>query len=182
MTQTRLIALFAVMILAFSVLSGRLFLLAQNTQYAQTAANQTVTTLTLEQERGNLYDCNGRCLTRYGQKYYALSVPGESSYAELFKYVPYGKQEQLYDKRNALAPFLIEVDRDLTQQGIYTYKVPERYYPVPIATHLIGYLGKDGQGMSGLEMAFDELLGQNQGERSIQCLSLIHISEPTRPY
>lgn len=171
MTQTRLIALFAVMILAFSVLSGRLFLLAQNTQYAQTAANQTVTTLTLEQERGNLYDCNGRCLTRYGQKYYALSVPGESSYAELFKYVPYGKQEQLYDKRNALAPFLIEVDRDLTQQGIYTYKVPERYYPVPIATHLIGYLGKDGQGMSGLEMAFDELLGQNQGERSIQCVT-----------
>lgn len=171
MTKTRLIALFAAMLLAFSVVMGRLFLLAQNSQYAQTAANQTVTTLTLEQERGNLYDCSGRCLTRYGTKYYALSVPGESSYAELFQYVPYGKQEQLYKKRNALAPFLIEVDRDLTQQGIYTYKVPERYYPIPIAAHLIGYLGNDGQGVSGLELAFDELLGHNQGRRSIQCVT-----------
>lgn len=171
MTQTRLIALFGAMLLAFSIVQGRLFLLAQNEQYAQAAASQTVTTLTLEQPRGGIYDCEGRSLTRYGSRYYALSIPGESSYAELFRYVPYSEQAYLYSKRNALAPFLIQVDRDLTDVGIYTYTVPDRYFPAPIAEHLIGYLDGEGHGVAGLELAFDELLCQGQAARSIQCVT-----------
>ena len=84
MTQKRLAALFGAVLVAFSVVMGRLYLLAQNQEYAQTAQAQTVTTLTLENSRGNLYDCNGTAITGYGQQYYALSIPGESSYAELF--------------------------------------------------------------------------------------------------
>ena len=58
MTQKRLAALFGAVLVAFSVVMGRLYLLAQNQEYAQTAQAQTVTTLTLENSRGNLYDCN----------------------------------------------------------------------------------------------------------------------------
>lgn len=171
MTKSRLIAMFAIFLLAFSVIMGRLFLLAQNTSYAQTAANQTITTITLEQQRGNLYDTNGHCLTRAANRYYALSIPGESSYAELFQYVPYSEQATLYTKRNSISPFLVEVDRDLTDLGIYTYIVPERYYSIPIAEHLIGYLNGDGEGVSGLELAFNELLGKDRGSRTIQCVT-----------
>lgn len=183
MTQKRLAALFGTILLAFSIVMGRLYLLAQNQQYAQTAQAQTVTTLTLENSRGNLYDCNGQALTGYGQEYYALSIPGESSYAELFQYVPYSEQAYLYEKRNALAPFLVKVDRDLTAQGIYTYSVPNRYCPLPLAEHLIGYLSGDGSGVAGLELAFDELLSSGQPVREIQCVttaqgSLLAGSEP----
>ena len=183
MTQKRLAALFGAMLLAFSVVMGRLYLLAQNREYARTAQAQTVTTLTLENSRGNLYDCNGMPLTGYGQQYYALSIPGESSYAELFQYVPYSEQAYLYEKRNALAPFLIQVDRDLTDQGIYTYSVPNRYCPLPLAEHLIGYLNGDGSGVAGLEQAFDELLTSGRSAREVQCVttaqgSLLTGSEP----
>lgn len=171
MTQKRLAALFGAVLLAFSVVMGRLYLLAQNQEYAQTAQAQTVTTLTLENSRGNLYDCNGTPLTGYGQEYYALSIPGESSYAELFQYVPYSEQAYLYEKRNALAPFLVKVDRDLTDQGIYTYSVPNRYCPLPLAEHLIGYLSGDGSGVAGLEQAFDELLSNGQSTKEIQCVT-----------
>ena len=183
MTQKRLAALFGAVLLAFSVVMGRLYLLAQNQEYAQTAQAQTVTTLTLENSRGNLYDCNGTPMTGYGQQYYALSIPGESSYAELFQYVPYSEQAYLYEKRNALAPFLIQVDRDLTDQGIYTYSVPNRYCPLPLAEHLIGYLNGDGSGVAGLEQAFDELLTSGRSAREVQCVttaqgSLLAGSEP----
>lgn len=171
MTQNRVIALFAVFLLAFSVIVGRLFVLAQNTQYAQTAENQTVTTLTLQKQRGNFYDTNGHCLTQYGNQYYALSVPGETSYATLFEYVPYSEQSTLYAKRNSSTPFLVQVNQDLNEQGIYTYTVPYRYYPVPIAEHLIGYLDGDGEGVSGLELAFNELLEENRGVESVQCVT-----------
>lgn len=169
MTQKRIVALFGTFLAAFGVVMGRLFLLAQNTTYAQTAREQTVTTLALEPQRGNLYDCKGSCLTSYGTRYFALSIPGESSYAELFHYVPYSSQTLLYEKRNALAPFLIEVDRDLTDKGIYTYTVPGRYFPTPVAEHLIGYLDGEGHGVAGLEAAFDELLSQNRPASYVQC-------------
>lgn len=169
MTQKRLVGVFGAFLLAFGVVLGRLFLLAQNTSYAQTARAQVITTLQLEPQRGNFYDRKGRCLTSYGERYFALSIPGESSYADLFQYVPYASQSLLYEKRNALSPFLIEVEQDLNGRGIYTYTVPKRYFPLPIAEHLIGYLDGEGHGVAGLEAAFDELLSQNRTSSYVQC-------------
>lgn len=40
----------------------------------------------------------------------------------------------------------------------YTFEKPVRYQPMPIAQHLIGYLGASGHGVSGVEYAFDDLL------------------------
>lgn len=169
MTNKRVIGLFAALLLGFGVVMGRLYLLAGNQAYAQTAQAQTVTTLPLETQRGNIYDCKGRNLTSYGTRYFALSVPGESSYARLFNYVPYADQSLLYKRRNALEPFLIEVASNLTDQGIYTYTVPGRYFPLPVAAHLIGYVNGEGQGVSGLELAFDELLSQQRTVQSVRC-------------
>ncbi|WP_395150271.1 peptidoglycan D,D-transpeptidase FtsI family protein [uncultured Allofournierella sp.] len=169
MSERRLASLFAVALLLLFLLLGRLYLLAQNTNYAQTAQNQTITTLTVERRRGDFYDASGRNLTRYGVRYYALSIPGESSYAELFRYATYDQQSLLYNKRKALAPFLVEVTQDLTSLGIYTYTSAYRYNPLPIAAHLIGYLDGDGQGVSGLEAAFNELLQENRQPVEVAC-------------
>ena len=169
MSERRLASLFAVALLLLFLLLGRLYLLAQNTNYAQTAQNQTITTLTVERRRGDFYDASGRNLTRYGVRYYALSIPGESSYAELFRYATYDQQSLLYNKRKALAPFLVEVTQDLTSLGIYTYTSAYRYNPLPIAAHLIGYLDGDGQGVSGLEAAFNELLQESRQPVEVAC-------------
>ena len=169
MTVRRLTVLFGAVLFAFAILVGRLFLLAQNQGFAAIARAQTVTELPLGRSRGNLYDCKGRCLTSYGAEYYALSIPGESSYARLFDHVSYAGQTLLYRQRNASAPFLVQVGRDLTDQGIYTYAVPRRYFPVAVAPHLIGYVNGEGRGVSGLEKAFDEILGAGRAGQAVQC-------------
>ena len=130
MTTRRIVALFGAFLTAFAVVMGRLFLLARNQDFADTAQAQTVTTLPLDYSRGDLYDCKGRNLTAYGVEYYALSIPGESSYAQLFDHVPYAQQSLLYSRRNSHEPFLVQVDQDLSSLGIYTYAVPSRYFPV----------------------------------------------------
>lgn len=183
MTTRRIIALFGAFLTAFSVLMGRLFLLARNQAFADTAQAQTVTTLPLNASRGNIYDCKGRNLTAYGAEYYALSIPGESSYARLFDHVPYAGQSLLYSRRNSHEPFLVPVEEDLSAQGIYTYKVPGRYFPVPLAPHLLGYVNGQGEGVSGLELAFDEVLGSQRTLQSVQCVTtaqgnLVEGSEP----
>lgn len=183
MTTRRLVTLFGALLAAFSIVLGRLFVLAQNREYADTAQAQTVTTLPLAYSRGNLYDCKGRNLTAYGVEYYALSIPGESSYSRLFNYVPYAQQSLLYSRRNSNEPFLVQVGQDLTDQGIYTYAVPGRYFPVPLAPHLVGYVNGEGEGVSGLELAFDDVLGSQRTLQSVQCVTtaqgnLVQGSEP----
>lgn len=171
MTQKRLITVYGVLLLLFAVVLGRLYLIAGNEGYAGTARAQTITTLPLQAERGGFYDTNGVPLTGYSQRYYALSVPGESSYARLFGHVSYAGQNLLYQNRNAAAPFLVEVDGDLTAEGIYTYTVPQRYLPAPIAPHLLGYLDGTGSGVAGLELAFDELLAGQGSSGYVQCIT-----------
>lgn len=171
MKSSRVIGLFAAALLAFSLVLGRLYLTASNQEYGQTAQAQTVTTLSLEALRGDFYDCRGRALTGYGTVYYALSIPAEGSYTRLFEHVSYREQALLYQRRNATTPFLIQVDGDLTDLGIYTYTRPGRYWPVPAAVHLIGYRNGDGAGVSGLELAFDARLSGAQGADYVQCVT-----------
>lgn len=171
MTPKRLIAVYASMLLLFAVVLGRLYLVAGNKEYAGTAQAQTITTLPLQAGRGGIYDTNGIPLTGYEQRYYALSVPGESSYTRLFEHVSYAGQSLLYQRRNAAAPFLIEVDGDLTNEGIYTYSAPRRYLPNPIAPHLLGYLDGEGSGVAGLELAFEDVLAGARSSSYVQCIT-----------
>lgn len=171
MKQKRLVCLFATFLLAFGIVMGRLYLLASNQNYAQRAQAQTVTSLCLAPDRGNIYDHKGAKITGGNPRYFALSIPGEASYAQLFQYVSYKGQELLYQKRNSLEPFLVEVDRDLNDQGIYTYTVPERYPELALAEHLVGYLDGEGNGVSGLEAAFDEVLGQENAVNKVECIT-----------
>lgn len=171
MRAKRVIALFAAALLLYSVVLGRLFITASNREYGQTAMAQTVTTLTLSPRRGDFFDRNGNNLTGYGTEYYALSIPSEGSYTRLFDYVSYREQTLLYQRRNATTPFLIQVSTDLTDQGIYTYARTGRYWPIPVAVHLLGYLDGDGNGVSGLELTCNEQLSDSGGADYVQCIT-----------
>lgn len=172
MQQRRAVALYAAFLLAFFVVVCRLYVLATNQTYASRAQSQTVTTLELSSARGDFYDHTGQKLTGAQTVYYALCIPGEESYVRLFDWVDLGTQSYLYQKRNAAVPFLVPVDRDLTDQGVYTYQATERYAANAVCVHLLGYLNDAGEGVTGLEAAFDELLrGSEQSKSYVQCVT-----------
>lgn len=75
--------------------------------------------------------------------------------------------EPLYERRN-LASRTIQVDRDLTAQGITTCTVPQ-HSGGSTAAHLLGYLDSEGRGVSGLEKAYDDLLTASGDARTVTC-------------
>jgi penicillin-binding protein 2 len=184
MRLRRVAALYAVLLLGFMIVVCRVYLLAQNTDYAARAASQSSTTLRLAAQRGNFYDCEGRPLTGLEETWYALCLPGERNYSSLYSLVAPAQQSLLYQKRNSAAPFLLEVTRDLSAEGIFSVAEPRRYCTVPLCQHLIGYLDGEGHGVAGLEAAFDELLAGSEAQDVIACTTnaqgrLVGSSTPT---
>ena len=158
MSIRRLAVLCTAMLCAGMLVLCRVFWIAADQSYAASAAAQTVSETVLPIRRGNFYDRIGRPLTGVTPRWYALCIPGDSSYATLFPFVPFAQQAQLYARRNSITPFLIEVEEDLSANGVFMVADARRYLPTPIARHLIGYLDGDGHGMTGLEKAYDDLL------------------------
>lgn len=156
------------LVLLAGVVLCRTYWVGQQTAYAASAGGQSVQTLALPRARGDFYDRTGRRLTGLSQRYYALCLPGDAGYTALFPYVPYAEQSLLYERRNLASPFLIQVDRDLTAQGITTCTVPQ-HFSGSTAAHLLGYLDSEGRGVSGLEKAYDDLLTASGDTRTVTC-------------
>lgn len=171
MTYRRLLVLYIGWLAAFFILIVRVFLIASNTDYAASAEGQTITTLSLSRDRGNFYDCNGEALTGLYNSWYALCIPGEESYTNLYDYVSESSQSYLYQNRNTTVPFLIEVEQDLTDQGVYTVWAQERYATIPLAAHLIGYINQESEGVTGLESAFNTELSGTGEQSYLQCIT-----------
>lgn len=115
------------LVLLAGVVLCRTYWVGQQTAYAASAGGQSVQSLALPRARGDFYDRTGRRLTGLSPQYYALCLPGDAGYTALFPYVPYAEQSLLYERRNLASPFLIQVDRDLTAQGITTCSVPQHF-------------------------------------------------------
>ena len=116
MSKRRLFTLEIVLVLLAGIVLCRVFWIGTETSYAASAGAQTAQITSLPRQRGNFYDRDGRLLTGYTPEWYALCIPGDASYATLFPFVSYAEQVQLYEKRNAASPFLIQVDQDLTNR------------------------------------------------------------------
>lgn len=171
MSKRRLSGLIVLLVMMAGIVLCRALWIGTDTSYAASAGAQTAQTTQLPYQRGNFYDRYGRLLTGYTPEWYALCIPGDASYATLFPFVSYQEQVQLYEMRNTASPFLIQVDQDLTNRGIPTYQSAQRYLPLPIAVHLLGYLDGEGNGVSGLEAAYDDLLQASGDETVVSCLT-----------
>lgn len=169
MSVRRLSVLCCLLVALFALLICRVYWVGTDTAYAANAGAQTQRETELPAARGNFLDREGRLLTGYTERWYALCIPGDASYTALFPYVPYTEQAVLYERRMTAAPFLVEVAQDLNRQGIVTCRSAYRRLDVPIAVHLLGYLDGEGHGVSGLEKAYDDVLTESGGRSVIRC-------------
>lgn len=165
----RVLALYGVMLTCFFVVVCRLYWLAQNQTYAARARAQSQVTLALPAPRGGFYDCRNRPLTGLHQTWQAVCIPGQDSYGRLYRYAGPEQQALLYQQRNARRPFLVELEQDLSQQGVCCFPVTQRYGAAPLACHLLGYLDGEEQGVAGLEAALESVLSAPGAQDEIRC-------------
>lgn len=87
------------------------------------------------------------------------------SYDEMKKHV-YKKTsiERVHPEGRRLSYDVAEKISDLKLDGIYLVKEAKRYYPYGnLLSHSLGYVGIDNQGLSGLELEYDEYLTGKSG-------------------
>ena len=123
--------------------------------------------------RGNIYDREGHPLALNIQTYSIFTIPQknafEQSYKTLAQIIPqisYKSIKESIHKRDRYTwlarkiPLTTEqVQKIKKLKGIYIDSVPKRMYPnQELASQIIGFVGIDNVGLSGVEYQFDEQL------------------------
>ena len=125
-------------------------------------------------KRGNIYDRNGHPLALNVQTYSIFTIPKQLKndfrpYKALAKIVPNLNYKKIIKKvktRNRYTWLARKIPLSKKQvasikklKGIYIDAVPKRIYPNnEVASQIIGFVGVDNVGLSGIEYKFDEEL------------------------
>jgi cell division protein FtsI (penicillin-binding protein 3) len=150
-----------------------------SSRYAQLAAEQRLRHLELPPQRGSIYDRNGNELAMSmdvktvfaNPRFVTDPAAAAAALAPVLDQKPstLGKKLKhdsgfVYLARKVHPDVAEKVDKlDIT--GVDTVNESKRFYPGgTLASHIVGFVGIDNQGLGGLEHHFDELLRGKPGE------------------
>ena len=143
--------------------------------------------LPIEADRGNIYTVDGEAIASNLTTTSLVFIPNQINNKDLVAEkiseildVPKGKiEEHLYKKSmmervhpegRRLSYEIADKIENLHFDGVYLLKESKRYYPHnEMLSHVLGYVGIDNQGLSGLELEYNDILTGEYG--SIQYFS-----------
>lgn len=147
------------------------------------ALDQTTNTLVLHAKRGTIYDRNGNALAMSVecQTIYAnpQAVADPSGVSDLLVASLGGEKSdymELLTQDTTFTYIARQVDQDVAEElsaqlseqnlsGVYFATDTKRVYPYgTVGAQVLGYVGTDGAGLSGLELYYDEILTGTDGE------------------
>ncbi len=170
MKTRRMAVFFAVMILGFAGCALGVRRAQESAGARQAVQAQSTWTLQIDEQRGTIYDRQGRPFTGQEETVVTAVAPGIES-GKALAALPDGEKKQaameLYAKGT---PFLFVFDegaRPAETEGIQHFTVQRRYGEDRLASHTIGTLDGSGHGVSGIEKAYDDFLTEQTGELSI---------------
>ena len=176
--------LFCFFVLLFSVALARAAWLQgiRGDELRADARTQQVTTVTVPGERGRVLDRNGKVLAVTEDASTVIATPYQvkdpARTAELLADIIPVTRSDLEEKLSAETGFeylaqkidLDEADEidELGIHGIDTIPDSRRLYPQgELASQVIGAVGSENEGLTGLEQAEDEILGGADGEQEV---------------
>jgi len=115
-------------------------------------------TLTVATPRGTVYDCNLNKITNTASKRMAVLIPTTDTVADVTLQIKEGA-DGILDRLKSGKPIVAEVPVDFICEDAKIFTVDTGLPDDCLAPHIIGYLNADGKGVTGVQRAFDELLG-----------------------
>ena len=140
--------------------SVRVAVIGTDKKLSQVAVEQSTRRVDVASIRGDVFDCNGVALTGTTRQAVSLIFPSGNAAVALSQILADEELDEAFKKiRNGQSVTVF--GKALNTKGPwYTFFVPNRYDGT--ATHILGYVGGDGHGVSGVEKAFDGVLFSNQ--------------------
>ncbi len=150
--QRSVICFFVIMLLLLSCVLRVLVIATGN--YKETQETQMSYKINVSRLRGTIYDCNMVPITNSKPKTFAAVLPQPSAIVKASKYIDNAALSNL--KKGM--PTVCETYENISGDGISTtliYNTDSTYLP---ACHIIGYTDGSGHGVSGLQLAYDDIL------------------------
>ena len=175
----------AAVLVGFAVLAGRLVMLQglAADRYVDFGETQRVRSITLPAERGAIFDRNGHDLALTVPQSTVTADPGAvtdplgaaEALAPILKESPRQLQARL-TRASSFVYLARKVDDDVANRvkalgfpGIEVIEEPERFLPAgDLAAPLLGRVGEDNRGLSGLEVQFDRRLAGRPGKKIVE--------------
>ena len=138
----------------------RVMVIANDSKLSEAATIQSNRRVNIKRNRGRVFDCNNNLLT---DKYFdqmTVVFPSESgvfALKELLSGDELAKQLEALKNGQVVKVFKMLPNKLRGAKGLY---VPDRY--TNSLTHVLGYVGADGHGVSGVEKFFDDVLFSEQ--------------------
>lgn len=162
--KKRIISCLLALSLTFSGITLRLFLVTNNTEYASYQSHIRVKTI--DERRGNIYDCNGELLVNTTTETTLLVKPDISTYSIISKIMGKDYVNETLKKGQFT---IIKTDNDNTvaeNKNVAVVKTFKRYDNL-LAVHLIGYTDSTGNGVCGIEKYYNEEIEKYNGKLSV---------------
>ena len=172
-----------VIILVFLLIIGKVFYIQviQYNKLNKYAESLWSRNLPIEGNRGIIYDRNGVVLADNITTTSLVIIPNQvvdkettakqisdilgSDYQDMLEHVSKKSSiERVHPEGRRLSYEVADKIADLKLPGVYLIKESKRYYPYDtLMSHTIGFVGIDNQGLSGLELMYDDYLTGEYG-------------------
>lgn len=166
----RITIFFSFLMFAFCSVIIRLYIISTGDWLSEAATNQSSYKLTVSKPRGLIYDCNYQPLVENGETdLVATILPSIEAMQQINKVMPTNESEKILSQFNRKQPFKIKLTRGIDESNeIKVFNVPKRYTKNQILPHIIGYTNESGDGVSGIEAAYNDFLKQCGAQISVR--------------
>lgn len=140
----------------FLIVCIRLMFIMLPAGAAEAAEDNSSISVSLATLRGTIYDRRFLPLTDSEDLYYVCAIPTEQAVISLTEALPQADLDTALERLEDGKPAAVTSDEPITGTGITSVKLTKRYSGT--ASHIIGYLDSDGQGVAGIEKDFNDIL------------------------
>ena len=175
--------IFVIVLIMFSAIIIRVFYIQviDYNKLNDLADNLWSRNLPITADRGLILDRNGKILAENITTVSLVLIPNQIenkelvtkdlanilnvSYDEMYEHVNKRTSiERVHPEGRQLSYEIAEKISNLNYDGVYLVKESKRYYPYNnVLSHVLGYVGIDNQGLSGIELEYDEYLTGKSG-------------------
>ena len=156
MTEKRLLVL-TIFFTAFAfVIELNMFYINISGEYQDKAQNQQIKQYDIDDDRGVITDCNFNNITNTTKGYKTLVTAYDDDLQQVFNVLEEYEKTRFEKNIKNSKNFIADITQNIENRKIYT--VTKRYSNFNIAQHLTGYTDSEGNGVSGIEKAFDAQL------------------------
>ena len=146
-----------VLILTLMLVSGmRVMTVASDPKLSQAAVGQSTRRVDIALNRGSIFDCNGKPLTNVYYDKVTVAFPTDPASVPLSEMLSGDEYKAALNRIRQGNAVTVFGKTPFTKGDWKQFFVPQRYGTM--LTHVLGYVGSDGHGVTGIEKAFDDLL------------------------